>query len=383
MPADDGLNHNQQPGAYNPPAPVHGPHIFVGPTAPGLGGSSANNPGEFANAAQAQQVKQQRERERQRQLLAQQKQDEAEKNRQTQLVASQQAQRDQQSQQQASLAAAGQGRNDQAKGARAGVFQQGGNDNQNNGAPQAVAVGSNGSAGLSDIQKARKYSFQIERAESKLTKLNDQESALKQQMAAATDPAQQEQFRVQLAGITEQRNKANQRLENKQGKLDKVSNRMASAGVDMDKVGLNAVAVAGVKNNGGKGKKDDRLGTGTGGRPAIGNQGNLVGGANGGRPSLVSLGNKGNGGKKNDGIKGNNGPRPVAGGSVSGSQSNSGAIFTVANNGGNKGNGGKKNDDKPKMGGVVNVKNDSLPTNPPKLVSMGGGGGLGGGKKKK
>lgn len=355
--------------------------------------------------------------------------------------------------------------NDKGGRARGGVFEAGkGGRAKDFGGSTAVAVGPNGSAGLSDIEKVRKFTFQVEKTQGKLDTLKKQESQIRAAMAGATDPAQQRQLVVQLGNVQQQQQKATERLANKQSRLDKVENRMAAAGVTPSDQGVRAVAVAGIGNknnngdkNGGKnagvaqggvfqasnngGRNNNALagvGGPNGGRPQVGvantqsNNGSLNGGANftfggakdGRRAQGVAVGDgmggknggngQGNGGrgqwqqavavgggnggrKNNDGP--NNGGRPQAvavGAQNNGVPGNGGggnfafggaqdgrpqavSFGSGGNGNGNKGN--KKDNDGPKlMGGPVGGgKNDSLPTNPPKLAGLGGGGGLGGG----
>ncbi len=365
----------------------------------------------------------------------------------------------------------------------------GGKKNDDFGGSTAVAVGSNSSVGLSDIQKVRKFSFQIEKAEGKLGTLAAQESQIRAAMGGTTDPAQQQQLAMQLGSVQQQQQKVTDRLQRKEDRLSNVKNRMASAGTsDQLNQGVKAVVIGesgkkdnGPKNGGGNGNNQAQGGIGTklvnvggpdSGRPQAGdlkpvgnkNDGpkvggggqfdtgasiphinlNGIGGPDGGRPQAANLnpgrgnGNQGNGngngggdgnragqgggGNALAGIGGPDSGRPQAvalgngdgGGNGNGNQGNGNgngggdgnragqgggdnalgggnggrpqavALGSGGGNGGQggggngNGNGNKNDNDGPKlMGGPVGggVKNDSLPTNPPKLVSLGGGGG--------
>ena len=201
------------------------------------------------NAAQAQALAQQKqERERRLRVLAQQAEQREEELRERQ--------------QQTILASAGQsGSGDGGAGGGVLPIDHSGNKSgkggkQSTGVSTAVAVGPNGSAGLSDLDKARKFTFQIEKTQGKLANLSNKESAIRQQMAVATDPEQQVRLSMQLGNVQEQTAKASDRLKRKEERLSNVKNRMAANGTEGQLgQGLHAVAMGTDKNKNGNGPK--------------------------------------------------------------------------------------------------------------------------------
>ncbi|MES2876752.1 MAG: hypothetical protein V4678_04775, partial [Patescibacteria group bacterium] len=210
--------------------------------------------------------------------------------------------------------------------ATGGIFTPGSNGDKNNGtASLGTAVALGGSAGLSDLQKFRKFSFQIEKTEGKLGRLATQETQIRQQMAGATDPSQKQQLAMQLGSVQQQQQTATERLHRKETRLNNVQNRMASAGTsDQLNQGVKAVVIGqndkkngnGPKNGGGQGNNQAQGGIGT----KLVN----VGGPDSGRPQAGDL---------NPGRNKNDGPKMGGGGQVS-QQNQGGKALGLANVGG-------------------------------------------------
>ncbi len=286
------------------------------------------------------------------------------------------------------------GDNDVAGGTGLGVATDGVGP-QNN-ASSVVAhggAGTGGNAGLSDLEKARKFSYKIEEAENTLSNLATQESQIRAAMGATSDPAQQEQLAVQLGSVQQQQQDANSRLLHKTEKLNKVEDRMAAAGADSQQSQeLHAVAVGPNDTSHGNSQNGNQ-----GGNPTAQVQAALVdNGSSGGRPVATAFngngnGNRGNGNQGNgNGNGGGDGNRAGQGGGGGNGQGNGNGNNALAGAGnGNHGNGNGNGNGQGNgngngngaggsghfMGGPVGGGDDSSPTRPPKLIGLGNGGG--------